>query len=378
VKGRYIATSIARQTVGTRGFVVLALSIAAFTNPLVIRAQSQPAQVDKVPKVRTASSDKISPAVQIKVKSFRNQLVAGSGVGVMADITNASAAPVYLQNVDVELVLPPEVEQSNGKIWTTAASFPTEAKELSVISLKPNETYRVFWNRNLAQDSENAPPPAVGTWFVPIGWLSKIVSFRGLEFAGFTPGEYPITVEMKYWDHEKFDGDDYHTVVESYAAQFGAPQSVILLGATLGGLIFAVLSLLRAEQDNKTAAAAGIVDFFKTLGKGTATLCGSVLLSVIVTILLSRISETQFFIKVSVSDFWGAIAIGFLANYGGWALLDKIIPPTGKKVDAPTAQKENARMISKAQESASKVSDSVPGVAAPPNAIHKNSVDPTE
>jgi len=363
---------------GTHGFILLVFSIAAFTNPLVIQAQGKPALGEQVPRVRPASDAKISSAVQIKVKSFRNQLVAGAGVGVMADITNAAASPVYLQNIDVELVLPPEVEQSNGKIWVTAASFPTESKDPSVISLKPNETYRVFWNRDLAQDSQNAPTQAGGTWFAPNGWLRKIINFRGLEFAGFTPGEYPITVEMKYWDHEKFDGDDYHTVVESYAAQFGAPQSVILLGATLGGLIFAVLSLLRAEQDNKNAAAGGIVDFIKTLGKGTATLCGSVLLSVIVTILLSRISETQFFIKVSVSDFWGAIAIGFLANYGGWALLDKIIPPTGKKVDAPSAQKANARMISKAQEPTSQVSDSVPGAAAPPSAIPKNSADPIE
>jgi hypothetical protein len=44
------------------------------------------------------------------------------------------------------------------------------------------------------------------------------------------------------------------------------------------------------------------------------------------TVVLSRIAETQFFIKVSVSDFWGAIAVGFLANYGGWALLDKMVP----------------------------------------------------
>jgi hypothetical protein len=33
---------------------------------------------------------------------------------------------------------------------------------------------------------------------------------------------------------------------------------------------------------------------------------------------------------VSVSDFWGAIATGFLANYGGWALLDKMIPVKNK------------------------------------------------
>ena len=61
-------------------------------------------------------------------------------------------------------------------------------------------------------------------------------------------------------------------------------------------------------------------------------LIGSVLISVMITILLSRIEETQFFIKVSVSDFWGSIAIGFLANYGGWPLLKQIVPVSKKQI----------------------------------------------
>ena len=54
------------------------------------------------------------------------------------------------------------------------------------------------------------------------------------------------------------------------------------------------------------------------------------LLSAIITILLARIAETQFIIKVSVSDLWGAIAVGFLINYGGWTLLERLMPQDGK------------------------------------------------
>jgi hypothetical protein len=52
-------------------------------------------------------------------------------------------------------------------------------------------------------------------------------------------------------------------------------------------------------------------------------------MSVIITILLSRIEQTAFFIKVTVSDLWGAIAIGFFGNYGGMALIDKMVRPQG-------------------------------------------------
>jgi len=52
---------------------------------------------------------------------------------------------------------------------------------------------------------------------------------------------------------------------------------------------------------------------------------GAVLLSAIVTILLARISETQFLIRVTVADLWGAVAIGFVANYLGAELIKKMI-----------------------------------------------------
>jgi hypothetical protein len=50
------------------------------------------------------------------------------------------------------------------------------------------------------------------------------------------------------------------------------------------------------------------------------------LLSAIVTILLARVSETQFLIRITVSDFWGAIAVGFIANYIGAKIFERIIP----------------------------------------------------
>ena len=72
------------------------------------------------------------------------------------------------------------------------------------------------------------------------------------------------------------------------------------------------------------------MDIAKAFGKQLIVLAGSVLLSVIITILLSRIEAAQSLIKVNASDFWGGIAVGFLANYGGSALLSKMVPPAAK------------------------------------------------
>jgi hypothetical protein len=67
--------------------------------------------------------------------------------------------------------------------------------------------------------------------------------------------------------------------------------------------------------------------------KELAGVAGAILLSTMATILPSRISETQFLIKVTITDVWGAIAIGFVANYIGAKVLDKILGSFG---DHPT------------------------------------------
>jgi hypothetical protein len=175
------------------------------------------------------------------------------------------------------------------------------------LCLKPGETYRVFWVEN----------PTFDFW-------------QWLQYLRFVPGAYPITVEAKYWSQAKFDGDDYHTAVADKTVDFAAPESIILFGAIVGGFIFALLSWVRAEESDQPNTPPSRMDKVPPYVKISLSLLGSALLSVIITILLSRIQETQFFIKVSVSDLWGAIAVGFLGNYGGFALLDKIIPGAAK------------------------------------------------
>ena len=53
-------------------------------------------------------------------------------------------------------------------------------------------------------------------------------------------------------------------------------------------------------------------------------LISAVLLSPMVVMMLARIPHSQFLIKVSVSDFWSGIAIGFVTNYAGAEILNQI------------------------------------------------------
>lgn len=311
------------------GLFVLALAILALSSTDVMPAQQKPTLGKQTGLTQATPTARNLPAIDIKVETFRKQIVPGAVLGVMADVSNKSSAPIYLREKEAQFVLPPEAARTDIGAYSWDGFFPTEWSEPEphVICLKPNETYRIFASPNSERDEEK--PEESST-------LSDVWrKFRRyFQFIGFTPGEYPITVEVKYWDQRNFDGGDYHVATATKIVEFAAPQRIILLGAVLGGLIFWVLATVREEQNTANGAPPGRLNTAKASGKKIAAMVGSILMSVIITILLSRISETQFFIKVTVSDLWGAIAVGFLANYGGWALLDKMVPRGGKRGDA--------------------------------------------
>ena len=156
------------------------------------------------------------------------------------------------------------------------------------------------------------------------------------------PGDYKIFVQVKYWTHLECDQQprttpgycwdtslagiplccyppplSYRIASQTNIEKVSAPQFAILSGAVVGG----------------------IIAFIVVPQTGTGwrqrfwSLLGACLLAVIVTILLSRLSETQFLIRVTVSDFWGAIAIGFVANVAGAKVLEIVIPQAHRKDD---------------------------------------------
>ena len=146
--------------------------------------------------------------------------------------------------------------------------------------------------------------------------------FTELNFIFFNPGDYKITVTANYWHHPVPPFDDYRIAVQTKTVRVAAPQSVILFGASLGGLIaYFILPQGRRRLTQSSESKNWVWNSLKEIGG----ILGAMLLSAIVTILLSRVSESQFLIRVSITDFWGAIAIGFISNYLGYEILKRLI-----------------------------------------------------
>jgi hypothetical protein len=259
-----------------------------------------------------------APLISIEVESSRSQLVAGEGLGVVAKITNVSSSPVYLRETSLALTLPLELEGSRASVNGYSAYFPTEAHfdrpgqtyleyYKNVIALRPGDTYSAFWTNTFSSSTDTGLPYI----------LQQIGS--QIQFLFFYPGKYSITITGKYWTDPSLPADGYRTVTKSVSLPVAAPLFVILLGAALGGLI-SYLILPQAKRAGGEATNRLVRVTIPLVG-----MSGAMLLSVIVTIMLARVSETQFLISVTVNDFWGAIVVGFAANYGGARVLERIL-----------------------------------------------------
>jgi hypothetical protein len=277
-----------------------------------------------------AQNQPVQPSmIELKVETSRPRQTAGTGLGVTADIKNVSNSKIYLHEKRITMTLPPELEgpfQGIRGLWAFFPSVWNEPYERyeNVIALQPGDTYKVFWAKKPVRHGKQEASET------PANFLKNVIDIirSELNFIFFTPGEYKISVLAHYWTDANLPEDDYRIVSESITVQVGAPQSVILLGAALGGLI-AYLILPHGRRrliGTVDTALKGKSILIKRISKEGVGILGAVLLSAMVTILLSRISETQFVIRVTVNDFWGAIAIGFVANYAGTKILDKIIP----------------------------------------------------
>jgi len=290
------------------------------------------------------------------MEASRTQSVAGEGIGVAAEVVNDSPAPITIRESSVTLTVPPEMTGAFSETRTWYAYFPTEhvptdqATQYKELTLQPKSSYEVFWTPS---EGRYQPPTATDSLLSLAGRaihnvLEEFTSSLGYVF--FTPGDYKITAQVKYWDLQSPANSTYRTAQKSTTIHLAAPQSVIMIGAILGGLIaYAILpqsrrqrlTITRTEYRTQINALVGRV-FQQAYG-----ILGACLLSVIVTILLARISETQFLVKVTINDVWGAITIGFVANYFGTRILDRLLPtekskttidetvPADKKRDLP-------------------------------------------
>ncbi|MGA8220340.1 MAG: hypothetical protein WB780_01715 [Candidatus Acidiferrales bacterium] len=318
------------------GPLIAVLTVLAFLGVSMLRAQNTEAlskrphnkvkvnagvvaplkqAVGEIPSVSLQNKS----AMRITLKTSRNQSTEGSSFGITAEIENTSDQPIYTMPAAIAITVPPEL--TKGAVYDLWAfipgltALPKEDYWGKVVVLEPGSSISAVWSSSNASSSASSGT-ATTSWIergcdrLGVG-CGKFV--QGIEFS---PGVYTLNVVGSYWDtylgaQKKIV--ERHTQTAEIQEMITAPQSVILFGAALGGVIAFLLLTKLQPSGNSGWASVGWVT-------GSVS---AVLLSTIVTILIARLSQSQFIISVTVNDFWGAIAVGFIITAAGPAILRK-------------------------------------------------------
>jgi hypothetical protein len=277
------------------------------------------------------------PVIKAAISSSRLEVAGNAAYGVFADLENVTSVPVTLYPVDTQLVIQPEVAGDQDCLFTTDGFYPTEpgkSEQLQKggpIVIQPKEHYAVFWDVSKSNTGEcltgTEQPQSKAQKNPRSGWegLRRQIG----EQLSFVPGDYTFVLVGKA--HRTPDGkeeDTYHTYTDKVKIHVGLSQIDTMIAAMFGGVIGYLVMALRDTGDLGKLRTQTLGTWTARIVRGLVivkNLLSAALVSAVVTVILSRISDTQFPIKVSVNDFWGALTIGFVAYFVGNKVIDRIV-----------------------------------------------------
>jgi hypothetical protein len=292
-----------------------------------------------------AEKPKISDVVKVTIVSSRGTVSHDGSYGVFADIQNISPDPLELRASELVLVVQPEVSHPKPCVDWASAIFPTQNPAISVdpitkdamIRVLPNEHYTVFWDLSPRPPQKNGMCPVNG---------------RLSDLLGFVPGDYAFTVEgiarsispntqtdvgssgAGRPSAADSDKNSAHTFTETTNLKVGLSLGYTAIAAFFGGLLAYLVVFLQPNQDfDKWRPSDSKTGRAKILAVWLRNALAAGFLAASVTIIASRLSDTQFPVKVSVSDVWGALTIGFVSYFAGSKFIQTlanrfISPPT--------------------------------------------------
>lgn len=259
------------------------------------------------------------PSVDIELIPSRDVPVAGELWSISGELHNRGNAPVWVVDDKTRLTLAPELYGHTSSTGSIGAFFPTSVRtgEDEVMRIDPGAKYSVVWK--IDPVSERGSPGSEKPTYKRV--LNSMKSY-----AFFDPGSFWVSATVHMWPNKPtFNGDlkvdnlgNSFAKTESTQVYMEASPWVLILGASIGGLLCFILQLLAGSSDvNMTSLA-----FAQQILVGVSS---AIILSAVVTVLLSRLASTDFLIMVKVKDLWGAIATGFVIQWFGYPLLFNLL-----------------------------------------------------
>ncbi|HYL78402.1 MAG TPA: hypothetical protein VEU96_29695 [Bryobacteraceae bacterium] len=294
---------------------------------------SPPDAAGKKTPVAAADVENGGPAdkpamLKITIEASRSPVMLGTPAGLSAEIKNVSPKALKLKENETVFVVMPEIR--SGSMLQGCATFPTEGNgsppkrpsDGYELVLQPGDSYRVYWDMNTdgcARAAALQTSLHVGPVLFSPGNYKAYLNIR------FSPVESNITPETHY--RTTSEGKDILV-----AASFWA----ILIGSFIGGILAYIIKSYSGVETTLTPKRA--LGRFTGKGAFVAELILAGLYACVLVILASRLSDT-FPIKVNANDVLGAIALGFVFQWAGVKLLEKLpgMSPQGEAKNKPVA-----------------------------------------
>jgi hypothetical protein len=204
---------------------------------------------------------------------------------------------------------------------TTEGTLAPPADVYQVVGVFPKHTYQVVWHvrpRTLVHRLAEllAPDPPDWSQFVPGLWSD----LRHALF--FYPYQYQVVALLQYWKEnplaylecmqqpslQQVDVSMAPSVVTTMAIDLETSTWVILLGAWIGSI---AAYFFQVFMGKRRASFSGFA--------------GACLLGPIVSLFLKRLGDTAFVVALNINDLWGAIVIGYIAQYTGLQIIDHFV-----------------------------------------------------
>ena len=316
--------------------------------------------------------------LKITLTPSESPLKLGSTSNIAADIQNVSNVPVELDTSEVQLMVNAILSHTDS-LCVVPLRPVTNSNLLGLLVLQPQDHVSVLFNLSQEtfayNDSEKVEVQKVQAEMSqsqtkandPIAQQQQAlranqVTYRQLyqrayqrscdpSFWGplkraidFTPGNYNYFVTGKFSVCDPTKPvpcpDPSRSFSESATFQVGIDQTQIIIFAVIGGLLAYLVVTARGDggsinelfthlrassstaDDDVAAATTGRLLLLFT--KVVRDIVGIAILSAAFTIVSSRLSDSQFPIKISVLDAWGAITIGFLSYFVGNKFIDSM------------------------------------------------------
>ncbi|MBF0627537.1 MAG: hypothetical protein HQL91_04875 [Magnetococcales bacterium] len=308
------------------------------------------------------------PAVELSVTPSHDSFIVGEVWTFFLRIRNHSNGPIWIADRHTTVSLPPELWGENSKGGSVGAFFPTvrsvdgiEVVQINkgggyegTIKFDPSASHTKNYSKEYSIESairkiletDRSDTDSLELLVKSLVKLAKEhfynsiarIAMAVVNFPFFHPGDYYVVANVHVWNtFPKITGDCITNIGSSFLKteakkfHFDSNPWILIIGAIIGGVIAFFLNFFNSLADWEVDKEYQY--FLKLLPKFIFGLFVSILLCGIGTILISRVSGTEFLINIKVKDIWGAIATGFFLQWFGVRYLDKISTLVTKKPD---------------------------------------------